>query len=441
MDVSVENPGGLARRLKVQIPAERVTEAVDAKVRRVGEHAKIPGFRPGKVPTKVLYQRYGAQARQEAAGELVQSVYPEAIEQSELKPAGQPQIELGEVKEHEPLEFTATFDVYPEIELKGLDDIAVEKPVAEVTDADVDKTIERIRDQNKTWESVERESRDGDQAVVDYVGRIDGEAFEGGSGEDIEVNLGEQQFLPDLERALVGCKAGEEFDVDVSFPDDYGAKDLAGKTANFEVTVKDIKEPKPAEIDEAFLQQMGIEEGGVDELKSKVRESLEQEARHAADTRVKTQTMDALHGANPIDVPESMVAQEIERMRKEAMQRMPQEMQQDEEQAKQLLPDEALREQAERRVALGLLIAEVISEKELELDQERVNAKMEEVAAGYGDQAEQVKQYYQQNPQLMQGLQAMVMEEQVIDKLLEGATVTEKTVELDELLNANREDG
>lgn len=441
MDVSVENPGGLARRLKVQIPADRVTEAVDAKVRRVGEHAKIPGFRPGKVPTKVLYQRYGAQARQEAAGELVQSVYPEAIEQSELKPAGQPQIELGDVREHEPLEFTATFDVYPEIELTGLEDIAVEKPVAEVTDADVDKTIERIRDQNKTWESVERESRDGDQAVVDYVGRIDGEAFEGGSGDDIEVNLGEQQFLPDLERALVGRKAGEEFDVDVSFPDDYGAKDLAGKTANFEVTVKEIKEPKPAEIDDAFLQQMGVEEGGVDELKSKVRESLEQEARHAADTRVKTQTMDALHSANPIDVPESMVAQEIERMRKEAMQRMPEQMQQDEEQAKQLLPDEALREQAERRVALGLLIAEVISEKELELDQERVNAKMEEVAAGYGDQAEQVKQYYQQNPQLMQGLQAMVMEEQVIDKLLEGATVTEKTVDLDELLNANREDG
>lgn len=441
MDVSVENPGGLTRRLKVQIPAERVTEAVDAKVKRVGQHARIPGFRPGKAPLKVLYQRYGAQARQEAAGELIQSVYPEAIEQSELKPAGQPQIELGEFKDNAPLEFTASFDVYPEIELSGLDGLAVEKPVSEVTDADVDKTIERIRDQNKTYETVERESQDGDQVVVDYVGRIDGEAFEGGTGNDIEVNLGEQQFLPDLERALVGRKADEQFDVDVDFPDDYGAKDLAGKTANFDVSVKSVNEAKPAEIDTAFLQQMGIEEGGVEALKEKVRESLDQEAKHAVDTSVKTQIMDGVHAANPIDVPESMVAQEIDRMRKEALQRMPQEMQGDEEQAKKLLPDEVLRENAERRVALGLLIAEVISEKELELDQERVNNKMEEVASGYGDQAEQVKAYYQQNPQLMQGLQAMVMEEQVIDKLLESATVTEKQTELDELLNAQRQNG
>ena len=186
---------------------------------------------------------------------------------------------------------------------------------------------------------------------------------------------------------------------------------------------------------------MGVEEGGVDALKEKVRESLEQEAKHAVDTSVKTQVMDGVHAANPIDVPESMVAQEIDRMRKEALQRMPQEMQGDEEQAKKLLPDEVLRENAERRVALGLLIAEVISEKELELDQERVTNKMEEVASGYGDQAEQVKAYYQQNPQLMQGLQAMVMEEQVVDNLLEGATVTEKETELDELLNAQRQNG
>lgn len=441
MDVSVENPGGLTRRLKVQVPAERVSEAVDAKVKRVGQHAKIPGFRPGKAPMKVLYQRYGAQARQEAAGELIQSVYPEAIEQAELKPAGQPQIELGEFKENAPLEFTASFDVYPEIELTGLDGIAIEKPVVEVTGADVDKTIERIRDQNKTYAAVTRESQDGDQVVVDYVGRIDGEAFEGGTGNDIEVNLGEQQFLPDLERALVGRKADEQFDVDVSFPEDYGAKDLAGKTAKFDVAVKAVSEAKPAEIDQAFLQQMGIEEGGVEALNDKVRESLEQEAKHAVDTSVKTQIMDGVHAANPIDVPESMVAQEIDRMRKEALQRMPEEMQGDEEQAKNLLPDEVLRENAERRVALGLLIAEVIADKELELDQERVDNKMEEVASGYGDQAEQVKTYYQQNPQLMQGLQAMVMEEQVVDKLLEGATVTEKETELDELLNAQRQNG
>lgn len=441
MDVSVENPGGLTRRLKVEVPAERVSEAVDAKVKHVGQNARIPGFRPGKAPAKVLHQRYGAQARQEVLSELIQSTYPEAVEQSELNPAGQPEIELDSFEDEGPLSFTAVVDVYPEIELKGVDDIAVEKPVVEVTDADIDNTIQRIRDQNKSWEAVERESADGDQAVVDYVGRIDGEAFEGGTGNDIEVNLGEQQFLPDMERALVGRKAGEQFEVNVDFPEDYGAKDLAGKSAVFEVTLKTVNESKAAELDEAFLQQMGVEDGSMDSLKAKVRESLEQESKNAVDNSVKTQTMDALHAANPIDVPQSMVAQEIERMRKEAMQRMPQEMQQDEEQAKQLLPDEALQENAEKRVALGLLISEVISAKELELDQERVTAKMDEVAAGYGDQAEAVKNYYQQNPQLMQGLQAMVMEEQVVDTLLSGATVTEKETELDELLNANSQQG
>lgn len=441
MDVSVENPGGLVRRLKIQIPAERVTDAVDAKVKRVGQNARIPGFRPGKAPMKVLHQRYGAQARQEVVGELIQGVYPEAVEKSELTPAGQPQIELDSYAQEGPLSFTATLDVYPEIELTGLDSIQVERPVAEVTDADIDKAIERVRNQNKTWEAVERESADGDQVVVDFIGRIDGEAFEGGTGNDIEVELGAQQFLPDMERALVGRKADEQFDVNVDFPEDYGAQNLAGKTAVFDVTVKTVNEPKPAELDGAFMQQLGAEDGSMDSLKAKIRESLEQELKHAVEGSVKTQTMDGLHEANPIEVPQSMVSQEIERMRKEAMQRMPEHMQGDEEQAKKLLPDEALRENAEKRVALGLLIAEVIADKELELDQSRVDTKMEEVAAGYGEQAEMVKNYYQQNPQLMQGLQAMVMEEQVVERLLADATITEKETELDELLNANRQQG
>lgn len=441
MDVSVENPGGLKRRLKVQIPADRVNNAVDEKVKRAGEHARIPGFRPGKVPRKVLYQRYGAQARQEAVSELVQNTYPEAVERSELNPAGQPEIELDSLDDAGSLSFTASFDVYPEIELKGLDSISVDKPVTEVTDADIDNTIERVQEQNKSWEEVDRESADGDQVTVDYVGRIEGEVFEGGSADDMDITLGEQQFLPDMERALVGRKAGEDFQVDVAFPEDYGAEELAGKTATFDVTVKTVKAPSPAQLDEDFIKQMGVEEGTMDALRDKIRESLEQEARHAVDTSVKTQVMDSLHEANSIEVPDSMVAQEIDRMRKEAMQRMPQEMQQDEEQAKQLLPDDALREQAEKRVALGLLIAEVISEKELELDQAKVDEKMDEVAAGYGDQAEAVKNYYQQNPQLMQGLQAMVMEQQVVDDLLENATVAEQDTELDELLNANRQQG
>src|SRR5699024_8015397 len=241
MDVSVEQPGGLKRRLKVEVPAERVSSAVEEKIRKVGQHARIPGFRPGKVPRKVLHQRYGAQVRQEVAGELIQSVYPEAVEESKLKPAGQPEIELDSFENDGPLAFTASFEVFPEVELQGLDQVAVEKPVTEVADTDIDKTLERIREQNKTWEEVERESADGDQVVVDFVGRLEGEAFDGGSAEDAEINLGENQFLPDMERGLVGRKAGQQCQIEVAFPEDYNAEHLAGKTATFEVSVKSVK--------------------------------------------------------------------------------------------------------------------------------------------------------------------------------------------------------
>src|SRR5699024_8969605 len=302
------------------------------------------------------------------------------------------------------------------------------------------KTVERIREQNKAFVDAEREARDDDQVTVDYVGRIDGEEFAGGTGEDVNIILGEQRFLPDLERALVGRTAAEQFDVDMTFPDDYGSEDVAGKTATFSVTVKSVQEPELPELDAEFLEQLGIEEGGVDTLKERIRESLEQEKDNAIDNKVKMQVLDELHKANPIEVPQSLVGQEIKHMRKEKMASLAEHMQNDEEQARQLIPDESLQESAERRVALGLLISEVIKEFGLELDNDRVEAKMDEVAADYGDQADAVKQYYRSNAELMQGLQAMVMEEQVVEALLEKASVTEKQVTMDELLNNDGDD-
>lgn len=439
MEVSVENAGGLERRLKVQIPAEQVDKAIEQKIKRVGQHAKVPGFRPGKVPLKVLYQRYGDGARSEVAGELVQTTYPQALEKAELKPAGRPNVELGEYQAGQPLEFTATFDVYPEIKLQGLDKIKVERPVADITDADINKTIERLREQNKEFTEVEREAKDGDQVVIDYVGKIDDEAFEGGTGNDIEVTLGEERFLPDLERALVGRKPGEEFNVPVDFPEDYGAEDLAGKTAHFDVIMKKVNEAKLPELDDEFLKKLGVEEGGEAALRDKIKDSLTTESKNAAETKVKTQVMDGLHKGNPIEVPKSMVAQEIERMRQEALQRMPEEFRQDPEKAKQLLPDAQLQESAERRVALGLLLAEVISEKNIEMNRDRVSEKLDELAGGY-EQSEQVKQYYQSNPQMMQGIEAMVMEGQVVETLLESANVKDKKVSLDELMQEEGHD-
>lgn len=420
--------------MTVRIPSERVEKAVEEKVHHAGRHAKIPGFRPGKVPYKELYRRYAESARAEVAGDLVEATYPEALEQEGLKPAGRPRVELDEQSPENGLAYTASFDVYPEIELKGLDKLKVEKPVAEVTDADIDRTIKRLREQNKEFTAVDRASADGDQVVIDFIGRIDGEAFEGGSGNDIELTLGEGRFLPDLERALVGRKADENFHADVAFPEDYGAGNLAGKTADFEVTVKSVSEPGLPEIDTVFLQKLGIEEGGEPALREKVAESLRGERDNAVEQRMKSQVMDGVLDANPIDVPVGLVEQEIERMRGEALARLPENMRQDPEQARKLLPDESLREGARRRVAMGLLIAEVISVKGIELDRERVDAKLDELASGYDQQAEAVKSYYRSNPQMMQGVEAMAMEEQVVEALLADARVKERKIDLDELL-------
>lgn len=433
MEVSVEHSEGLERRIRVQIPSTEVEKAVEDKVRRVGQHAKIPGFRPGKVPLKVLYQRYGERARAEVASEIVQSAYPRALDEAQLKPAGQPKVDLEEIEAGKGLSFTAAFEVYPEIALLGLEQLKVTRPVAEITDADVDKTLASLREQNKEYLAVARASQEADQVVIDYEGKIDGETFSGGSGEDIEVVLGSGRFLPDLEAAIVGRSADESFEAPVQFPDDYGAEDLAGKSADFSITIKAVAEPKLPEIDAAFCKKFAVEGGGEAALREKIRDSLQREAEQASDGRVKTQVMDALHQANPIAVPEAMVSKEIEAMRREAISRMPQEMQQDQEQLRTLMPDDALRAGARRRAALGLLLAEVIAVKQIKLDQDRVEARLDEMTQGH-EQAEQVKVYYRSQPQMLQGLQAMVMEGQVVDQLLADAAVEEQKMSLDDLM-------
>lgn len=432
MEVSVDQAEGLERRMKVQVPAERVEDAVEQKLRTVGRNAKISGFRPGKVPLKVLRQRFGDSVRQEVVSELLQSTYPEALGEAELTPAGQPRIELDEQAPGAGLAYTAIFDVYPEIDFKGLDSASIEQPQAEVRDEDVEKTIERMREQNKTFEPVEREAREGDQATIDFRGTIDGEEFSGNSGEDIDLEIGSGRFLDEMEEDIKGHKAGETFNVEVNFPEDYGAENLRGKTAQFEVTLKKVGEPVLPEIDDEFLKRMGIEEGGIDALREKVRTSLEKELEKAIRNRVKKQVMDALIERNPMDLPESLVAQEIDRMRHEAMHQMPGQ-QHDHEKMREMLPDDLFREGARRRVHLGLLLNEAISSKEIELDRDRVEQTLQELAGEY-ESAEQVMQYYRSNREVMQGIEAMVMEDQVVDALTEEAEVKPVDSSLDELM-------
>jgi trigger factor len=434
MEVNVESPGGLRRQMRVRVPAERVAKAVDDRLKRYASRAKLPGFRPGKAPRKVIEQQFGDSARIDAISDIVQLTYPEALSQAGVNPAGQPKIDITAERAGEPLEYVAHFEVYPEIRLQGLEALAIEKPVVEVTDADIDRLIANLRKARQTHAVVARAAAIGDRVRIDFLGKLDGEPFAGGEGKDVQVELGTGQFLPDLENGIVGHGAGESFSVDVSFPADYRAEELRGKTAQFEVTLKTVEAATLPEIDAAFLKAHKVDaDAGEAGLREKCKAALEKERDKGIQTRLKTQALDQLLEHNPIDVPEALVLNEIPRMRQEAAARMNLPAA-DAEKLQQMMPDTLFEASARRRVSLGLLIGEVIKLRQVALDADRLNTALDAIAADY-EQPEQVKAYYRTRPDLMQGLSAMVMEDQVVDVLVAGATLAERRMTLDELLN------
>jgi trigger factor len=437
MQVSVETPGGLQRRMKVEVPSERLEQAIEQRLQQWSRKAKLPGFRPGKVPLKVLQQQFGEQARQEAMSDIVQATYVEALQQTSLSPAGNPKIEFGSMLAGQTLSYTASFEVYPEIQLKGLDALAIEKPMAEVADADVERMLENLRGQHKSYVPVERAAAVDDQVHIDFTGTIGGEAFIGNSGENVPVIIGAGRFLKQMEEGLVGHKAGEECDIAVDFPDDYPAEQLKGKQAVFRVKLRDVAEPQLPALEEDFFQKVGIKDGGLPALQDKIRDSLGRERDRAVANRMKQQVLEGLLEANPIDLPSALVAQETERMRHEALQRLPPQIQKDikdnPEKAANLFPEDLFQASARKRVALGLLIAEVIRDRKIQLDPALVNKRVEEMAGDY-ERAEEVIKYYRANREIMQGIEAMVMEEQVVNSLLEAAKVSEKPMPLDALM-------
>jgi trigger factor len=434
MEVNVESPGGLRRQMRVRVPAERVAKAVDDRLKRYASRAKLPGFRPGKAPRKVIEQQFGDAARIDAISDIVQLTYPEALGQAGVNPAGQPKIDITAEKSGEPLEYVAHFEVYPEIRLQGLDVLAIEKPMVEVTEADVDRLVGNLRKARQTYAAVERAAATGDRVTVDFLGRVDGQPFAGGEGKDVQVELGAGQFLPDLENGIASHSAGETFSVDVSFPADYRAEDLRGKTAQFEVTLKSVEAATLPAIDAEFLKAHNVDEAAGDAgLRDKCRAALAKERDKGIQTRLKTQALDQLLEKNPIDVPDALVQNEIPRMRQEAAARMNMPAA-DAEKLKEMMPDNLFEPSARRRVSLGLLIGEVIKAKEVKLDAERLNQALDGIAADY-EQPEQVKSYYRTRQDLMQGLSAMVMEDQVVDALLAGVQLVERPMTLDELLN------
>jgi trigger factor len=427
--VSVESIGGLERRMTAEVPAERIESEVEKRLHQVAKTAKIKGFRPGKVPLKVIRQRYGADVRNEVVTEVVQSTWYEAVSEHKLRPVGGPRIETQENTAGADLAFTATFEVLPEIELKGHEGIAVERPVAEIEPADVDEMLEKIRKQRGHWHAVERAAESGDRVIVDFVGTIDGEEFSGGTGADVPVVLGEGRMLEDFEKGLAGMSPGEERDVEVKFPEDYQAEELAGKTAMFRMTAKRVEEEHLPELDDEFAQAFGIEEGGMDKLRSEVEANMRQEMAERVREVMKRQVLEGLLGANEVDLPGTLVEQEVQALRQDMIRRMGGQITDD----SQLPPREPFEESARRRVSLGLLIGELRRSAEIALDQERIRARLQQIVSSYPN-PEEVAKIYMSNRDLMSQLETSVLEEQVVDWLIERAEIKEKATPFKELM-------
>jgi trigger factor len=428
MQVSVETTGALERRIEVSVPRERIDQAIDERLKRVSRTAKLKGFRPGKVPFKVVKQQFGAQVRQEVLSDLMQSSFAEAVTQQKLNPAAGPRIEPLSVGPEQDLRYRATFEVFPEIELKGVEDIAVARPAAAVTEADVDAMVLNLREQRPRFAAVERASREGDRVTMDFEGQIDGAAFEGSKGDGVAVLLGGGRMLKDFETGITGMRADERKQIDVPYPADYHNAALAGKVARFDVHVKQVEEKELPELDDEFCREYGVLEGGVEQLRKEVRENMERELEQNVRARLKQQVMDGLLAANPVTVPQSLVDAQVRDMQIDAARRS------GARDASQVPPPEPFVETARKRVALGLLMGELIKSRGLKLDRTRVDARLTDLAASYPD-PEQVIKAYRQNAEALRQIENVVLEDQVVDLLLEHAKVRDQPSTFKELMN------
>ncbi len=438
MQVSVQTTEGLERRMTVQVPAEQVDQEVANRLRDLSRNVRLDGFRPGKVPFKVVQKRFGSQVRQEVVNDVLQRSYGEALSQESLNPAGAPTVDIKNGLESGDLEYEAVFEVMPEFQVKGVQEMALERPVAEVADADVDKVLADLQKQQAKFNQVEREAQEGDRVVVDFVGKIEGEGFPGNEGEDQAVTLGSNTMPPEFEQALVGLKAGDTKDIEYTFAEDFPTESIRGKTAVFHTTVKAVEEPELPALDDDLAAAVGVAEGGLEELKNLIRNNLTAEAERASRAQLKQQVTDKLAESNSdITIPKALVDGEISALQQQMQQRI---QQQTGQQEAMDLPGELFEEQARRRVLLGLVMNRLISDNELKLDRERVQLQLQELAASYPNPQE-VVQYYSQNQQLMQSLEINVLEDQVIDWVVEQADVEDKPTDLDTLLKPQQPQG
>jgi trigger factor len=428
MQVTVESTGTLERRMRVELPAERIEKEVDSRLKSVGKNVKIKGFRPGKVPAKVVKQRYGAQIRQEVLSDLLQQSYSDAVQQEKLNPAGGPKIETESGGDGKSFAYVATFEVMPEVKLDGLDKIKVEKPDVEIADSDLDDMIENLRKQKATWTEVDRACAKGDRVVVDFEGRLKGKPIEGGQGKEVPVILGQGQMLEDFEKGLTGIKAGDEKTFKVKFPKDYHAEDLQGQKVEFTIHAHRVEEETLPPVDDSLAEMFSVKEGGIERFRKDVLDNMRHEADQKVKSRVREQLMEGLLAANPIEVPKALKHQEMHSMQHEAMQHLGIE---DHDKAP---PIENFAESAEKRVRLGLLMRQLITDEDIRLDEERVREHVEEMCAGY-ENADEMVEMYLGTPRVRQQVEPVVLEQMAFDRLLEHGKVKAKKVGFKEFMN------
>ncbi|PSU33207.1 trigger factor [Photobacterium lutimaris] len=429
MQVTVETTEGLERHLTITVPAANIEDAVAAELKKIAKNRRFDGFRPGKAPIKMVARMFGASVRQDILGEVMQRHYIEAIVKEKINPAGAPTFTPVEIAEGKDLVFKASFEIFPEIELAGLENITVEKPAVEVKDEDVDTMLDTLRKQQATWNEVADAAAADSRVTIDFTGSIDGEEFDGGKAEGFALAMGQGRMIPGFEDGIVGKKAGEEFSLEVTFPEDYHAENLKGKAATFAIKLHKVEAQELPELTEEFVAKFGVEDGSVEGLKAEVRKNMQRELKQAVKNRIKDQVLNGLVEQNDITVPAALIDQEINVLRQQATQRFGGDAANAPE-----LPRELFEEQAKRRVVVGLLLGEVIKSEELKADEERVKAIIAEMASAYEDPTEVVS-YYEKNEQMMNNMRNVALEEQAIDALLAKAQVSDKEVSFNDLMN------
>lgn len=429
MQVSIESTSNLERRITIAVPADVLNSKVDQKLAEVAKTVRINGFRKGKVPLKVVKKQYGAAINQEVAGDIINSSYVEALQQEDVRPAGQPQIEVTTLEQGKDLEYVATVEVYPEVTLGDLNGFEVTRLSADIGDADVDAMIKKLQEQQATFADADRVAADGDQVTIDFVGTKDGVEFDGGKSENHKLVLGSNSMIPGFEAGIEGMAVGEEKTLPLTFPEDYQVDDLKGAAVEFAITLKKVEEKSLPEVDVEFMKKFNAD--NEEKFRADIRTNMERELARATQNKVKTAIMDQLLERHEVELPTALVDAEIGALREQMMQQFGGMQQNKNLDLKSLLPDDMFKEQAEKRVSLGLIIGEVVKASEIKADADRVRSFIETTAASY-ESPEEVVNYYYQNEQLLASAESAVMEEMVVEHILEKTTVGEKTVSYEE---------